>query len=180
MKNRNRNKREERNEHRINTDIRGIEEVRVVGNNVENGIYSLTEALKLAESLDMDLVEINPKSKPIICKVIDYKKFLFDDKKKKKELMKKSKENSTIIKELKFGPNTEQNDIDYRLNQARKFISKGNRVKCTVTFKGREMAFKDRGEKLLLEFARELTDIGKLENLPKMNGRKMDILISPK
>lgn len=170
-------KRKEKDEHRINHRIRGVQKVRLVGDNIEVGVYDIKEAMAIANDLDLDLVEINPKPNPPICKCMDYGKFLFDTKKKKKELEKKNKK--TSLKEIKFGPNTEKNDISYRVEQAKKFLEKGNSVKCTISFRGREMAFKERGEKLLLEFAKDLIDFGTLERMPKMNGRKMDITIKP-
>jgi translation initiation factor IF-3 len=164
-------------EHRINNRIR-VTEVRVVGDNIDSpGIYSKGEALSMARDMEMDLVEISPNANPPVCKIIDYKKFLYDKKKKEKELKKKSKKVQT--KEIKFGPNTEENDLSYRKDNAIKFLEKGNKVKVGVFFRGRQITFKERGEKLLLEFVQSLSDHGTAENMPKLNGRKMEVIIKP-
>lgn len=170
-------KKQKEEEHRINHRIRNVDTVRLVGDNVEQGVYSIKEAIVLAKSLDLDLVEISPGAKPPVCKIIDYSKFLYDKKKKEKEIKKKSKK--IQLKEIKFGPNTEENDLSYRKDQAIKFLEKGNKVKVGVFFKGRQMAFKERGEKLILEFIQSLSDYGTAENMPKMNGRRMEVIVKP-
>ena len=176
--NNNNRRKQNQDKHRINHKIRGVDDVRLVGDNVDVGIYSIREAMNLANDMDMDLVEINPKSNPPICKIMDYKKFLYQQKLHEKEMKKKSKQTQT--KEIKFGPNTESNDIDYRTKQAIKFLEQGNKVKASVFFKGRQIAFKDRGEKLLLEFIQSLEEHGTPEYVPKMNGRRLEVTIKPK
>lgn len=168
--------RRKRNKHNINTDIRS-KEVRIVGDG-GNEIMLTSEAIKKAKSLGLDLVEINSSSSPSICKILDYKKFLFDQKKKKKELEKKTVKQG--LKEIRFSsPNIEKNDIDYRLKQAVKFLKGNNKVKFTVQFKGRQLRFKEVGKKLLLEVANDLEEYGVAESMPKMTGRKMEITIKP-
>ena len=136
--------------HKINQKITASE-IRLVGDNVEVGVYSLREALKLAEDQELDLVEISPNAVPPVCKIVDYKKFLYDQKKKQKEL--KSKQIKVVVKEIRFGPNTDDHDFKFKLNHARKFLSEGAKVKAYVFFKGRSIIYKDRGEILLLKFA---------------------------
>lgn len=171
-------KKEVEYKHRINRNIRGVYNVRLVGDNVENDIFSFREAMNIAEDLELDLVEISPKADPPVCKIIDYKKFLYEQKKREKDMKKNSKQTQT--KEIKFGPNTESNDVNYRSEQAKKFLEQGNKVKAVVFFKGREMSFKDRGERLLLEFVQSLYEHGTPEYMPKMIGRKMEVTIKPK
>lgn len=163
--------------HRINDKIR-IPEVRLVGENVEQGIFTTSDAIKIAEELELDLVEISPKATPPVCKICDYKKFLYQQKKKQKEI--KNKTVKVVIKEIRFGPNTDEHDFNFKLNHAKKFLEEGSKVKAYVFFKGRTIVFKDRGEILLLKFAQELEEIGKVELLPKMEGKKMNMIISPK
>ena len=163
--------------HRINDKIR-IPEVRLVGENVEQGIFTTSDAIKIAEELELDLVEISPKANPPVCKICDYKKFLYQQKKKQKEI--KNKTVKVVIKEIRFGPNTDEHDFNFKLNHAKKFLEEGSKVKAYVFFKGRTIVFKDRGEILLLKFAQELEEIGKVELLPKMEGKKMNMIISPK
>tara|TARA_B110000211_G_scaffold228875_1_gene285791 strand:+ start:186 stop:740 length:555 start_codon:yes stop_codon:yes gene_type:complete len=163
--------------HRINDKIR-VPEVRLVGDNVEQGVHDTPAALKIAEDLGLDLVEISPKAAPPVCKICDYKKFLYQQKKKQKEI--KNKTVKVVIKEIRFGPNTDDHDFNFKLNHAKKFLEEGSKVKAYVFFKGRTIVFKDRGEILLLKFAQELEEIGKVELLPKMEGKKMNMIISPK
>ncbi|CAG7580334.1 MAG: translation initiation factor IF-3 [uncultured marine phage] len=177
-RNNNRRKPQQEEKNRINYKIRNVEDVRLVGDNVDVGVYSIKEAMSLANDMDLDLVEINGKADPPVCKIIDYKKFLYQQKLHEKEMKKKSKQTQT--KEIKFGPNTESNDVDYRTKQAIKFLEQGNKVKASVFFKGRQIAFKDRGEKLLLEFIQSIEEHGTPEYLPKMNGRRMEVTIKPK
>lgn len=163
--------------HRINNKIYA-KEVRLVGDNVELGIYSTSEALKIADNLELDLVEINPKAEPAICKVIDYDKFIYEQKKAEKEQQKSQKKNQQ--KEIRFGPNTGEGDLEHKMKSAKKFLEEGMKVKVTVFFKGRTIVHKDRGEILLLRFADELSDYGSPESLPKMEGKRMNMLLKPK
>lgn len=141
-------------------------------------VYPIEEALRLAEEKGMDLVEIAPNAVPPVCKIIDYKKFLYDQKKKQKEL--KSKQAKIVIKEIRFGPNTDEHDFDFKLGHARKFLEEGSKVKAYVFFKGRTIVFKERGEVLLLNFAKEVSDLGVVEQLPKLEGKRMIMMINPK
>ena len=150
-----------------------------MGNNIENpGVYSVREALKIAEELQLDLVEISPTADPPVCKVIDYSKFLYEQKKKQKEI--KSKASKVIIKEIRFGPNTDEHDFNFKKNHAIKFLDEGAKLKVYVFFKGRSILFKEQGEILLLRLAQELEDQGKVEQLPKLEGKRMIMFISPK
>ncbi len=139
---------------------------------------SLREALQLAKSFDLDLVEISPKAEPPVCKVIDYQKFLYQQKKKQKEM--KAKTVKVVIKEIRFGPNTDEHDYQFKLKHALKFLEEGSKVKAYVFFKGRSILFKEQGEILLLRLANDLEDVGKVESLPKLEGKKMFLLINPK
>lgn len=139
---------------------------------------SLREALQLAKSFDLDLVEISPKAEPPVCKVIDYQKFLYQQKKKQKEM--KAKTVKVVIKEIRFGPNTDEHDYQFKLKHAQKFLEEGSKVKAYVFFKGRSILFKEQGEILLLRLANDLEDVGKVESLPKLEGKKMFLLINPK
>jgi translation initiation factor IF-3 len=132
----------------------------------------------MAQEMDLDLVEISPNAKPPVCKIINYKKFLYEQKKKQKEL--KSKQSKVVIKEIRFGPNTDDHDFDFKLNHAKKFLSDGAKLKAFVFFKGRTIVFKDRGEILLLRFAQELEEYGVVEQMPDLQGKKMTIIINPK
>lgn len=164
-------------EHRTNEEITA-KEVRVVGENIEPEVYPIEKALKLAQELEVDLVEISPTAKPPVCRLIDYKKFLYEKKKKDKEQKAKSKQSE--IKEIRFTPNTDDHDFDFKAKHAYKFLQEGNKVKCYVQFKGRAIMFKDRGELLLLKFAERLAEVGSLESMPKMEGRRMIAIFSPK
>ena len=139
---------------------------------------STRDALKLAEEMGVDLVEISANSNPSVCRLIDYQKFLFQQKKKAKEI--KAKTVKVVVKEIRFGPNTDEHDYIFKLNHAMNFLKEGSKVKAYVFFRGREIVFKDRGEILLLRFAQELEDIGKVENMPKLEGNKMIMMIAPK
>jgi translation initiation factor IF-3 len=153
--------------------------VRVVGDNVENqGVYSVQEALKMAEQLSLDLVEISPSADPPVCKIIDYQKFLYQQKKKQKEI--KAKSVKVIVKEIRFGPQTDEHDFNFKLKHAEKFLNEGAKVKAFVFFKGRSILFKEQGEILLLRLAQELEEVGKVEQLPKLEGKRMTMFISPK
>ena len=133
--------------------------------------------MKIADKLDLDLVEISGKATPPVCRVVDYKKFLYEHKKKQKEL--KAKQTKITVKEIRFGPNTDDHDFDFKLNHAKKFLSEGNKVKAYVFFKGRTIVFKDRGEILLLKFATELEDYATVEQLPKLEGKRMIMMFNP-
>lgn len=164
-------------EHRINQFIR-VTEVRLVGENIEPGVYNIDTARKMAEELEMDLVEISPNAVPPVCKIIDYNKFLYEKKKKEKEQKAKSKQ--VEVKEIRFTPNTDDHDFDFKAKHAEKFLLEGHKVKCFVQFKGRSILFQNRGELLLLKFAERLAEVGALESMPKMEGRRMFALFSPK
>ena len=163
--------------HRINEKIR-VPEVRVVGDGIQQGIYPVSKAIQMAEQLELDLVEISPNASPPVCKIIDYKKYLYEQKKRQKEL--KAKQSKIVIKEIRFGPNTDDHDFQFKLNHAKKFLSEGSKLKAFVFFKGRSIVFKDRGEILLLKFAQELEDYGVVESMPDLQGKKMTIIINPK
>ena len=160
----------------MNDKIRA-QEVRVVSDDGAE-VLSLSKALALATEQDLDLVEISPNAKPPVCKIIDYKKFLFLQKKKQKEL--KSKQSKVTIKEIRFGPNTEDHDFQFKLKHAIGFLKDGAKVKAFVFFKGRSIVFKDRGSILLLKFAQELEEYGVIEQMPKLEGKKMIMMINPK
>jgi translation initiation factor IF-3 len=150
-----------------------------VGENVENaGIVSLQEALKIAEGLELDLVEISPSADPPVCKVTDYSKFLYQQRKKQKEL--KAKQTKIIVKEIRFGPQTDDHDFNFKLNHAKKFLDEGAKVKAYVFFKGRSILFKEYGEELLLRFAQELDDYGKMDQNPILEGKRMTIILTSK
>ncbi|MCB0478216.1 MAG: translation initiation factor IF-3 [Crocinitomicaceae bacterium] len=163
--------------HRINDRITASE-VRLVMDGEGAEVLPLRVALQRAEEAELDLVEISPNATPPVCKIIDYRKFLYEQKKKQKEL--KSKQSKVVVKEIRFGPNTDDHDLNFKLNHARKFLMEGAKVKAYVFFKGRTIVFKERGEILLLKFAQELEDIGVLEQMPKLEGKKMIIMINPK
>ena len=151
--------------------------MRLVGKNVEEGIYSLEEALAIAEEQELDLVEIFGKADVPVCKVIDFNKFIYEQKKKQKEL--KSKAHKNIVKEIRFGPNTDEHDFNFKLNHAKKFLIDGSKIKAYVQFKGRAIIYQERGEILLLRFIKELEAFGKVDQLPKMEGKRMIIVINP-
>ncbi len=154
-------------------------QVRLVGENIENqGVYALRDALRLADELELDLVEISPKADPPVCKIIDYSKFLYQQKKKQKEM--KAKTVKVIIKEIRFGPNTDEHDFNFKLKHAEKFLKEGAKVKAFVFFKGRSILFKEQGEILLLKLATELEEFGSVEQMPKLEGKRMTMFISPK
>lgn len=152
--------------------------VRVVGENVEPGIFQLREALSMAEAQGLDLVEISPTANPPVCRILDYKKFLFELKKKQKEI--KAKSVKIVVKEIRLGPNTDDHDFDFKLKHAIKFLEDGAKVKVDVFFRGRSIVYKDQGELILLKFAQELEDYGKVEQLPKLEGKRMMMMIGPK
>jgi translation initiation factor IF-3 len=163
--------------HAINERIRA-REVRVVGEGIETGVYPIDKALEIAKEMGLDLVEISPNAEPPVCKVVDYKKFLYDQKKKQKEL--KAKAAKTVIKEIRFGPQTDDHDFNFKKNHAMKFLQEGSKVKAFVFFKGRSILFKEQGEILLLRFANELEEYGKAEQMPMLEGKKMIMVMAPK
>lgn len=163
--------------HRINQKIQA-DPIRVVGDNVEPGVRSLREALAMAEELGLDLVEISPKADPPVCKIIDYKKFLYEQKKKQKEI--KSKAQKVVIKEIRFGPQTDEHDYEFKKKHAEKFLKEGAKIKAYVFFKGRSILFKDQGQLILLRLATELEELGAVEQMPKMEGKRMIMFIAPK
>ena len=163
--------------HQINDKIRA-KEVRLVGDNVEPGVYPLSKALQIAEEQELDLVVISDKSDPFICRVLEYKKFLYEQKKKQKEL--KAKQVKVVVKEIRFGPQTDDHDYEFKKKHAEKFLEEGSKLKTYVFFKGRSIIFKDQGEILLLRLAQELEHIGKVDQLPKLVGKRMIMMMSPK
>lgn len=173
---------------RVNDRIK-IPEVRLVGDNLEEiservgqkiepGVYSTNVLRRWAEEIDLDLIEISPKANPPVVRITDFNKFLYERKKKEKEL--KAKTAKTVIKEIRFGPNTDDHDFDFKLKHAKNFLESGAKVKAFVQFRGRAIVFKDRGQLLLLRFINELEEVGTVEALPKMEGRRMFVMISPK
>ncbi|MFL2573676.1 MAG: translation initiation factor IF-3 [Flavobacteriales bacterium] len=167
----------QKKQHKTNREITAAY-VRIVGEKVDSKIVSLDEALKIANSFELDLVEISPNTEPPVCKLIDYKKFIYDQKKKQKAI--KSKAQKVVIKELRFGPNTGDHDFDFKLKHAIKFLQEGAKVKAFVFFRGRTIIFKDKGEILLLKLAQALEEYGIVENMPKLDGKKMIMIIAPK
>ena len=163
--------------HKINNNIRA-REVRLVGDNVEQGVYSIQEALRLADELELDLVEISPTAEPPVCRITDYQKFLYQQKKKQKEA--KAKSVKVVVKEIRFGPQTDDHDFNFKLKHAKGFLEEGSKLKAYVFFKGRSILFKEQGEVLLLRFATELEDYGKVDQLPALEGKRMIMMMSPK
>ncbi len=163
---------------RINDAIRGVKEVRLVGDNVEQGIYPFDVAMHIADEQNLDLVEISPNAVPPVCKIIDYQKFLYQQKKREKE--QKAKSAKIVIKEIRFGPQTDEHDYNFKLKHAQEFLKDGNKVKAYVFFKGRSILFKEQGELLLARFANDLEDYGRVEQLPKLEGKRMIVNIAPK
>lgn len=152
--------------------------MRLVGEGIEAGIYPTSKALKMAEEEGLDLVMITERADPPVCRIIDYKKFLYEQKKKEKEL--KAKQQKVVIKEIRFGPQTDDHDYEFKKRHARSFLEEGSKLKAYVFFKGRSIVFKDQGEILLLKLAQELEDIGKVEQLPKLEGKRMIMMMAPK
>src|SRR3954469_18343515 len=170
-------KKEQQQEHRTNQMIR-VPQVRLVGDNVEVGVYSTQEALRMAQDQGLDLVEISPQADPPVCKIIDYNKFLYEKKKKEKEMKAKSK--TAEVKEIRFTPGTDDHDFDFKARHAESFLKEGNKVKAYVQFKGRAIMFKERGELVLLKFAERLAEVGQPEGLPKLEGKRMFLMLTPK
>lgn len=169
---------EKENPNRINDAIKGVSEVRLVGENVEQGIYSFRDAMRIADELNLDLVEISPNAEPPVCRVIDYQKFLYQKRRKEKEQKQNSKK--IEIKEIRFGPQTDDHDYNFKLRHAQEFLKEGNKVKAYVFFRGRSIVFKEQGEQLLARFAMDLEDCGKPESLPKLEGKRMILILAPK
>jgi translation initiation factor IF-3 len=152
--------------------------VRLVGDNVEPAVMKTADALRLAIEMELDLVEISPKADPPVCRITEYKKFLYDQKKKQKEI--KAKQQKVVVKEIRFGPNTDDHDFQFKMKHGRKFLEEGSKLKAYVFFRGRTIVFKERGEILLLKFAQELEDVGVVEQLPRLEGKRMTIIFNPK
>jgi len=165
------------NEHKLNNEITAPE-VRLVGEEVDPGIVPIAVALRMAAEKEVDLVEISPNGVPPVCRIIDYKKFLYEKKRKDKEQKAKSKQSE--IKEIRFTPNTDDHDFDFKSKHAENFLKDGDKVKCYVQFRGRAIMFQERGELLLLKFAERLAEVGSLESMPKMEGRRMIAMFTPK
>ena len=163
--------------YRTNEKIR-VKEVRLVGENVEQGVYSIQDALRIAEEQELDLVEISPNAVPPVCRITDYQKFLYQQKKRLKE--QKAKSTKVVVKEIRFGPQTDDHDYNFKLKHAKGFLEEGAKVKAYVFFKGRSILFKEQGEVLLLRFANDLEDYGRVEQLPVLEGKRMTIQLSPK
>jgi translation initiation factor IF-3 len=170
-------RKEQQQEHRTNHMIK-VPQVRLVGENIEIGVYPIAEAQRIANDQGLDLVEISPQADPPVCKVIDYNKFLYEKKKKEKEMKAKSKVSE--VKEIRFTPNTDDHDFDFKSKHAENFLKDGNKVKAYVQFKGRAIMFKERGELLLLKFAERLVVVGTLESMPKLEGKRMFAIFAPR
>jgi translation initiation factor IF-3 len=170
-------RKEQQQEHRTNSMIR-VPQVRLVGENITVGVYPIQEALRMAQEQALDLVEISPNADPPVCKIIDYNKFLYEKKRKEKEMKAKSK--ASEVKEIRFTPNTDDHDFDFKAKHAEKFLKDGDKVKAYVQFKGRAIQFRERGELLLLKFAERINEFGVLEGMPKMEGKRMLAIWAPK
>lgn len=164
-------------QYRVNEQIR-VREVRIVGDEVESVVMPVAKALQLAESKGVDLVEISPNAVPPVCRLIDYSKFLYQQKKRQKEI--KAKQVKVDVKEIRFGPQTDDHDYNFKLKHAQGFLADGDKVKAYVFFKGRSILFKEQGEVLLLRFAQALEEYGRLEQMPVLEGKRMTIFIAPK
>ena len=156
----------------------GVREVRLVGDNVEQGVYSYQQAIRIADDMNLDLVEISPNAEPPVCRIVDYQKFLYDKKKKEKEA--KANQKKQEVKEIRFGPQTDDHDFNFKLKHAQGFLKEGNKVKAYVFFRGRSIVFKEQGELLLARFADELAEYGKPEAMPKLEGKRMIMFLAPK
>jgi len=152
--------------------------VRVVGEEIEADVMSIQDALRLADNLELDLVEISPNADPPVCRIVDYQKFLYQQKKKQKEI--KAKTSKVVVKEIRFGPNTDDHDYNFKLKHAMRFLEEGAKVRAYVFFKGRSILFKEQGEVLLLRFANDLEEYGKVEQLTRLEGKRMTVSFSPK
>ena len=177
---RNRNQRGKQNtkeELAINDEI-SANEIRLVGDNVDEGIYPIEKALSIAEGLELDLIEIAPMAQPPVCKIMDYQKYQYQQRKRLKE--QKAKASKVVVKEIRFGPQTDEHDYNFKLKHAIQFLKEGSKVKSYVFFKGRSILFKEQGEVLLLRFANDLEDYGKLDQMPVLEGKRMTVMFSPK
>ncbi|MEM6805069.1 MAG: translation initiation factor IF-3 [Bacteroidota bacterium] len=171
--------------HRINAEIR-VPEIRVVGldahkeelGNVEDGVFPTSRALQMAMEVGLDLVEVAPKAQPPVCRIVEYSKFRYEQKKREKA--QKSKQHTIVMKEIRFGPNTDDHDFNFKLRHAQKFLSEGNKLKAYVQFRGRNIIYKNRGADMLAKFAEELDELAKIEMHPKMEGRRMIMIMAPK
>ncbi|WP_081621376.1 translation initiation factor IF-3 [Flavobacterium rivuli] len=168
---------EKKDAHRTNNAIR-VPEVRLVGENVEPGVYKTSQALQMAEGFELDLVEISPNAEPPVCKIMDYKKFLYEQKKRDKML--KAKSTQIVVKEIRFGPQTDEHDYDFKRKNAEKFLKEGSKLKAFVFFKGRSIIYKEQGQILLLKLATDLEEWGKVEAMPVLEGKRMIMFIAPK
>ncbi|MET2996614.1 translation initiation factor IF-3 [Flavobacterium columnare] len=168
---------EKKDEHRINQYIR-VPEIRLVGDNVEPGVVKTSDALRMADELELDLVEISPNAEPPVCKIMDYKKFLYEQKRREKEL--KAKSTQIVIKEIRFGPQTDEHDYEFKKKNAEKFLKDGAKLKAFVFFKGRSIIYKEQGQILLLRLAQDLEEVGKVEAMPVLEGKRMIMFITPK
>ena len=163
--------------YRVGRQIR-VPEVRIVGDGIESQVLPTREALQMAEDQGLDLVEISPNAQPPVCRIIDYSKFIYQQKKHQKEL--KAKQVKIEVKEIRFGPQTDEHDYNFKLKHAKEFLSEGNKVKAYVFFRGRSILFKEQGEVLLLRFANDLEEYGKVEQMPKLEGKRMFLFLAPK
>ena len=169
---------EKENPHRINEQIT-VPEVRLVGDNIpQPQVMSIRDALRLADEMELDLIEISPKAEPPVCRIADYQKFLYQQKKKAKEL--KANQTKVVVKEIRFGPQTDDHDYNFKLKHAQNFLKEGAKVKAYVFFRGRSIVFKEQGEILLLRFATDLEEFAKVEMMPKLDGKKMNMMLAPK
>ena len=169
---------EKENPHRINDEITA-DTVRIVGDNVEpNLVVPIAKAIQMADEMELDLVEISPNAQPPVCRIVDYQKFLYQQKKKQKEI--KAKQTKIVIKEIRFGPQTDEHDFNFKLRHAENFIKEGAKVKAYVFFRGRSIVFKEQGEILLLRFANDLEELARVELMPKLDGKKMNMILAPK
>lgn len=171
-----RGEQQNKDQHAINERIRATE-VRLVGENVEPGVYPIQVALKMADSMELDLIEISPNAEPPVCRIQDYQKFLYQLRKRLKE--QKAKTTKIVVKEIRFGPQTDDHDYKFKLKHAVEFLKEGAKVKAYVFFKGRSILFKEQGEVLLLRFANDLEEYGKVEQLPQLEGKRMIIMLTP-
>lgn len=171
-----RGEQQNKDQHAINERIRAAE-VRLVGENVEPGVYPIQVALKMADSMELDLIEISPNAEPPVCRIQDYQKFLYQLRKRLKE--QKAKTTKIVVKEIRFGPQTDDHDYNFKLKHAVEFLKEGAKVKAYVFFKGRSILFKEQGEVLLLRFANDLEEYGKVEQLPQLEGKRMIIMLTP-
>ena len=165
-------------QYRVNEQIRGVRDVRIVGDDIESSVVSISKALQIAEQKGVDLVEISPNAEPPVCRLIDYSKFIYQQKKHQKEI--KAKQVKVDVKEIRFGPQTDDHDYNFKLKHAQGFLSDGDKVKAYVFFKGRSILFKEQGEVLLLRFADDLEEYGKVEQMPQLEGKRMIMFLAPK